>query len=103
MALSVTLAGIAIAPSAIAASTLVEALVPRSALTEGFAWFSTATIAGVAMGASAAGWIADLYGARPTFFVAFAGGSMALLTVADGRRYLRRKKISFPGPGSEGR
>lgn len=103
MALSVTLAGVAIAPSAIAASTLVEALVPRSALTEGFAWFSTATVVGLAIGASAAGWIVDLYGARPAFFVAFAGGSMALLTVAAGGRYLRRNKVSSPGPGSEGR
>lgn len=103
MALSVTLAGIAIAPSAIAASTLVEALVPRSALTEGFAWFSAATVVGVAIGASAAGWIVDLYGARPAFFVAFAGGSMALLTVAAGGRYLRRKKANSPAPGSEAR
>lgn len=81
MALSVTLAGIAIAP---AASTLVAALMPRHTLTEGFAWLSTATVIGVAIGASAAGRIVDLYSARPAFLVAFVGGSLALLTVGAG-------------------
>jgi MFS family permease len=91
MALAVTLAGIAIAPAAIAATTLVEALVPRPALTEGFAWLSGATVVGGAAGASAAGWAADVYGARPAFLVASAGGAAALLTVAVGWRHLRKK------------
>jgi hypothetical protein len=92
MAFSVTLAGIAIAPAAVAASTLVAALVPRSSLTEGFAWLSTATVVGVALGASAAGGVVDLHGARPAFLVAFAGGTVALLTVTVGWRYLGRGK-----------
>jgi MFS family permease len=93
MALSVTLAGIiAQAPAAIAASTLVAALVPRSSITEGFAWLSTATVVGIAIGASSAGRMVDLYGARPALLVAFAGGTVALLTVTAGWRYLGREK-----------
>jgi len=93
MALSVTLAGIAIAPAAISSSTLLTALLPRSAITEGFAWFSTATIVGGAVGTAAAGWAVDHHGARPAFFVTFTGGAMALVAVLVGARHVRSEPV----------
>ena len=93
MAAAVMVAGIAIAPSSIAGSTLIEALVPPAVRTEGFAWLSTATVIGMALGAAAGGWVIDGYGARPTFIVTVIGGVLALLIVAIGFRFLRT------GPG----
>nr|MDQ3044104.1 MFS transporter [Chloroflexota bacterium] len=89
MALSVTLAGTAIAPATIASSTLIAALLPRAALTEGFAWFVTATSVGGAIGSASGGWIVDHHGARPAFLVASAGAALALTAVLLGTRYLR--------------
>jgi hypothetical protein len=40
MALSVAVAGVGIAPALISGSALVEARVPRPALTEGLSWFA---------------------------------------------------------------
>ena len=89
MALSVTLAGTAIAPATIASSTLIAALLPRAALTEGFAWFVTATTVGGAIGAASGGWIVDQHGARPAFFVSSAGAALALAAVLVCAQYLR--------------
>ena len=88
MALSVTLAVIAIAPASIAGSTLIETIVPSAVLTEGFAWFATATVVGMALGAAVGGWVIDGYGSRPAFLVSMAGGAFALLTVLVGGLHL---------------
>ena len=93
MSVSVMVAGIAIAPSSIAGTTLIEALVPTTVLTEGFAWFSTATVVGMAIGAAAGGWVIDGYGSRPAFLVAVTGGAFAILTVVAGARFLKSEPL----------
>ena len=72
----VVLAGVAVSPSLISSFTLAELLVPRAAVTEAFTWIGTALGLGVAVGASVAGKIVDVYGANAAFLVAtVAAGS----------------------------
>ena len=92
MALSVTIAGVGIAPALIASSTLVEALVSRAALTEGLTWVVTALTVGAAAGAVLAGVAIDLSGSRAAFAVASAAGLVSVLIAAIGRGPLRRKR-----------
>jgi MFS family permease len=70
-------AGLAISPTLIAGFSLVEAVVPPSRLTEGFAWISTALNIGVSAGAAVSGRIVDGYGASPAYLVAIAFGTCA--------------------------
>ena len=91
MALSVTVAGVGIAPALISSSTLIEAMVPRAALTEGLTWVVTALTVGAAAGAALAGFVIDLSGSRAAFALALAAGVISVLITAIGRESLRRK------------
>ncbi|MDQ1512865.1 MAG: hypothetical protein QOC59_707 [Microbacteriaceae bacterium] len=62
-------AGVAIAPVITTGSTLVESLVPRSRLTEGLAWVSTALVLIYALSAGIAGAVIDAFGPHAGFFV----------------------------------
>lgn len=92
MALSVAIAGVGIAPALISSSTLVEALVPRAALTEGLTWVVTALTIGAAAGAALAGVAIDLAGSRAAFSIAFAAGMISVIVAVIGREPLRRKR-----------
>jgi hypothetical protein len=63
------LAGAAIAPTLIAGFVLVQKLVPSDALTEGLNWVITGLGVGAAVGAWAAGLIADAAGGSTAFLV----------------------------------
>jgi MFS family permease len=71
------LAGFAIAPTLIAALSLVEQVSPRSRLTEAMAWVSTGLSAGIAPGAWVAGVVADDAGGAAAFWVCVLSGSIA--------------------------
>lgn len=92
MALSVSIAGVGIAPALISSSTLVEVLVPRAALTEGLTWVVTALTVGAAAGAVLAGVAIDFAGSRAAFSVALAAGLISVLVTVIGREPLRRKR-----------
>jgi hypothetical protein len=77
----VVLAGVAVSPSLISSFTLAEVLVPRAAVTEAFTWIGTALGLGVAIGASAAGKVVDLYGANAAFLVATIAAALAAVAV----------------------
>jgi len=77
----VVLAGVAVSPSLISSFTLAELLVPRTAVTEAFTWIGTALGLGVAIGASVAGKIVDLYGANAAFLVATVAAALAAVAV----------------------
>ena len=66
--------GLTVAPSIIAASTIIEQFAPLSRLTEAFAWIGTLMSVGVAAGSVLAGIAADSYGAK-TALRSPAGGS----------------------------
>lgn len=59
--------GLSIAPVLIAGMSVVERIVPRSALTEGLTLTTTALVIGVTAGAAIAGPLIDAYGARTAF------------------------------------
>ena len=84
----VVVAGIAVSPSLISSFTLAELLVPRAAVTEAFTWIGTALGLGVAVGASAAGKIVDVWGANTAFAVATVSAGVAAVVVALFQRLL---------------
>lgn len=90
MGVFIFVAGLSIAPSAIASSTLIASAVPAAALTEGFAWTSASTVIGLALGTALAGLIIDHASAREAFLVSVAGGAIALLVCALGMTALLR-------------
>jgi len=81
-------AGLAISPTLIAGFGLVERLVPRPMLTEGFTWVSTSLALGVGLGVSVSGRFVDSFGASRTLLLcpcaAIAAGALAML----GRRQI---------------
>lgn len=90
MALVLAVGGIAIAPTLIATMSVVEASVPAPRLTEGLALLHTGIVAGVAPGATVAGFVIDRSGSSPAFLVAVAAGVLGIasaqLTRLAGRR-----------------
>ncbi|MFI1965666.1 MFS transporter [Streptomyces pathocidini] len=75
------LAGLCIAPALISGYTLVDSLVPPSARTEAFTWLTGSVALGQAAAVTAAGQLADSFGASAGFAVPLAGTALALLTV----------------------
>ena len=84
----VVLAGVAVSPSLISSFTLAELLVPRAVVTEAFTWIGTALGLGVAVGASVAGKIVDVYGANASFLVATISAGTAAVVVCLFQRLL---------------
>ncbi|MFG2194398.1 MFS transporter [Streptomyces sp. NPDC048639] len=75
------LVGLCIAPALITGYTLVESLVPASSRTEAFTWLTGAVALGQAAAVTAAGRMADDFGASAAFTVPLAGTALALATV----------------------
>ncbi|MDZ5698845.1 MFS transporter [Chelativorans sp. M5D2P16] len=92
LALTVFVSGLAISPTFITAFGLIERRVPASMLTEGVTWVMTGIGIGMALGAFAAGWVVDMFGARNGFWVSVAAGTAAFLTVLIGQRSLTRER-----------
>jgi MFS family permease len=88
MAVLAFVAGFAISPTLIACFGLVEQLVPRHVLTEGFTWVSTSLAFGVGLGVTVAGRLVDMWGANRSLIAcpcaAVLAGTLAVIT----RRYL---------------
>jgi MFS family permease len=85
MAAVLLVGGLAIAPTMIGAMTMVEQGVPSSRLTEGMAILHTGIVAGVAPGASIAGFVVDHSGASAAYAVALAGGVLGALLAQTAR------------------
>ena len=81
LALAVFVSGVAISPTFITAFGLIERRVPEAMLTEGVTWVMTGIGIGMALGAFAAGWVVDNFGAQNGFWVSVAAGAIALVTV----------------------
>lgn len=88
LAICMVLAGVAVSPTLITGSALIESLVPRAVLTEGFAWMSSAVSVGTAAGAAAGGKLVDAGNSRGAFALAAGSGVVAAVVVAIGRRRL---------------
>lgn len=81
MVIAVGVFGFAMSPSLITSFTLVEKLVPKEIVTEGFTWVGTAVGLGVAVGAATSGPLVDMVGANQAFLVATALALLAASTV----------------------
>ena len=88
MVVAIVVSGLTVSPTLITSFALVEALVPRAALTEGFAWLSTSLGAGVAVGLAVAGHVVDASSGHRALAVAIASSLLAAVAVFAGRRWL---------------
>src|SRR3954454_11946993 len=79
------IAGFAIAPTIIAALSMVEQSVPPSRLTEGMAIAETAFVVGLAPGAALAGPIIDSQGASRAYLVSLVAGLVAAVAAFAAR------------------
>jgi MFS family permease len=86
MAVVLLVGGLATAPTLIAAMTLVEQGVPARRLTEGMAILHTGLVAGIAPGASIAGFVVDHAGASPAYAVSVVSGLLAAVVAQTTRR-----------------
>jgi MFS family permease len=73
------LAGLAIAPTLVAAVSMVEQTVPPARLTEGIAWVTAGIVSGVAPGSAIAGVVVDETSASTAYGVLFGFGLLAML------------------------
>ncbi|GAA1678092.1 MFS transporter [Streptomyces yatensis] len=88
------LAGLCIAPALITGYTLVEALVPATSRTEAFTWLTGSVALGQAAAVTAAGQLADGFGASAAFTVPLVGTAPALLTVVSLRARITPRGVS---------
>ena len=97
LAFAVFVSGVAISPTFITAFGLIERRVPEAMLTEGVTWVMTGIGIGMALGAFAAGWVVDNFGARNGFWVSVVAGAISLATVLLGQRTLAGQRERSPG------
>ena len=97
LAFAVFVSGVAISPTFITAFGLIERRVPEAMLTEGVTWVMTGIGIGMALGAFAAGWVVDNFGARNGFWVSVVAGAISLATVLLGQRALAGQRERSPG------
>lgn len=81
LALTLLLAGSAIAPTFIISNGMLDGLAPAGTITEAFTWTSTGMVAGVALGASLAGAIVDASSPATAMAALGCGGVLAALLV----------------------
>ena len=90
-------AGAAIAPTYAVVYSLVERSAPAGTITEAFAWLATAVSVGAALGAAAAGPVADALGPSAVFALAGAAGAVGLAAgCARARTPAPRRFMSHP-------
>lgn len=78
-------AGFAIAPTIIAAISLVEKTAPQSRLTEGMTILETSFVAGIAPGAAIAGRVIDSHGPSTAYLISLAAGLVAAVAALAAR------------------
>jgi MFS family permease len=79
LAVLLVLCGVGIAPTLISGFSLVERIVPRSAVTEGLTWATTGLVIGFSTSTWLAGHLVDAASVPWAFSVATVSGSLALL------------------------
>ena len=80
MGLALLVGGLAIAPTLIASTALIERAVPAGRLTEGMTMLHTGIVAGVAPGAAVAGTVVDRAGSATAYLVPLLAGALAALS-----------------------
>lgn len=85
LAAGMFLAGVMISPTMIAATSVIEAYVARSRLTEALTWTTTGLAIGIAPGAALAGAVVDAHGAAAAFAVPLVAGLSAAVVAWTAR------------------
>jgi MFS family permease len=88
MTLMVFVGGAISSPTFITGMTLIERIVPTTQITEGITYAMTGVLIGFSAGSAASGWAIDNFGASNGFWIAVAGGGVALLAMLTGYRLL---------------
>lgn len=84
----ILLAGATIAPTVASIYAMVDVAAPAGTRTEAFSWLLTASSTGAALGAAAAGALAQAHGAAAALAFAGAAGALAVLIAMLGSRSL---------------
>ncbi len=79
MCISAFMAGLSVAPLLITCSNLLESLTPKSCLSEGFSWLSSAGWMGFSLGVSVGGQLSDQGFVRQIAWITMFAGILALL------------------------
>jgi MFS family permease len=82
------LAGLAITPTLIGLYSVLSNVVPRTAVTEGFAWIASSIAVGTSAGAAFSGWLVERYDSGGAFVLMAAAGLLCPLMVALNLRLL---------------
>lgn len=83
------IAGVAISPTLISGSGVIDRVVPAAVRTEGFALGSSAIFVGAAIGAAVAGPFIDAFGASKAFLICPVAAGIAAIIATSRRRSLR--------------
>jgi hypothetical protein len=93
--LAAFLLGLAVAPTMIAAFSIISRIVPERQLTEGLTWLTSSLGIGISVGSAASGAVADMWGTRTAFTIASCCAGAAIMTGMKTAGRLRRA----PAPG----
>ncbi len=96
MAVLMLVGGLAIAPTLIATTAMIEQVTPPARLTEGMALLQTGLVAGVAPGAALAGIVVDHAGPSPAYLVPLGAAVLAAVaarTLPASRRAGQRRAV----------
>ena len=94
--LAALLLGLAVAPTMIAAFSIISRIVPERQLTEGLTWLTSSLGIGISAGSAVSGAVADRWGTRAAFTVASCCAGAAMMAGMSTARRLRRN----PAPGN---
>lgn len=89
LTIATVIAGMAVAPTLIAAFSITERLVPSRQLTEGLTWTNSGLAIGFSFGTATAGVVVDSWGPSWGFALAIAGASFAALMASFGQSAFR--------------
>ncbi|HEX4804516.1 MAG TPA: MFS transporter [Conexibacter sp.] len=98
MAVVMTIAGLALAPSAAAGYLLVDRVAPAGTATEATTWVMTANVAGAALGAVLGGVVAQDVGVRAALVLVCVGPLLGTLVTLARRRTLQAPSHAHVAP-----
>jgi MFS family permease len=84
------LLGLTIAPTMIAAYSIVSRIVPERQLTEGLTWVTSSLGIGISAGSAVSGTAVDVWGARAAFTAASCCAAVAIVAGISASRHVRR-------------
>jgi len=88
--LAAFLLGLAVAPTMIAAFSIISRIVPERQLTEGLTWLTSSLGIGISAGSAISGAVADMWGTRAAFTAASSCAGTAIMAGMSTARRLRR-------------